>query len=219
LFTNTFYNFDVSKIPGDQNYLSLIVYSVIGSWFIALSSQASVHLPKNISMVPITMQTLAINLLSLFFSWQIALTASILYYVQIAIGLPFGADGQGGKYKLISPSGGYLIGFIIASFQISYMFHNQPKQTILFACSIMLLGSVIIYVCGLLWLPFGLYLKHNGRKSISEIMGNTKLLFWKNLLMWGCIPFIPGDLLKVVLSLFLYFLYVRIVSDISYVQA
>ena len=79
------------------------------------------------------------------------------------------------------PSGGYIVGFIVAAFLIGKLAERgwDRKPRILVA---MILGNVAIYAFGLSWLMYDL-------KASVE-----------NTLLWGLWPFIPGDALKLVLA-------------------
>mmetsp|Transcript_9000 Transcript_9000/g.8091 ORF Transcript_9000/g.8091 Transcript_9000/m.8091 type:complete len:182 (+) Transcript_9000:102-647(+) len=165
-----------------------IGYSALCALFIALMAQISFNLPKSISTVPITMQTFAINLIPLLFGLKIAVLSSIFYYIAIGYGLPVGASGEGGYKKLYGPTGGYLVGFILASIQIGIMYQDNPENILM----PLIIGNLIIFAAGVMWLPFGLSFKTGNKLS-----NYTNI---KDLLMWGFIPFIPGDLIKIALA-------------------
>eukprot|EP00483_Globobulimina_turgida_P012038 UN12060 len=133
------------------------------------------------------MQTFAICLIPLLLGCKIATLSAIFYYISIAVGLPFAAGGDGGLKKLYETTGGYLIGFVLASFQIGIMVENNPHFVII----PLVIGNIIIFISGVIWLPFGLSFKTGNKIS--------KFTNIKDLLMWGVIPFIPGDLLKIAL--------------------
>ena len=136
------------------------------------------------------MQTFAINIIPLFFGLKIAILSSIFYFIAIGYGLSVGAGGEGAYKKLYGPTGGYLVGFILASFQIGFMYENDPTKNIF---TPVILGNLIILIVGCMWLPFGLSYKTG--KKLSNF---TNI---KDILMWGLIPFIPGDLIKIGLAI------------------
>eukprot|EP01084_Bolivina_argentea_P171935 297865_1 len=135
-----------------MNVFAIFEYTIVSTLFISLMAQLSFNLPKSVSTVPITMQTFAINVIPLVFGAKIALFGSITYYCGIGMGLPIGAGGEGGVSKLYGPTGGYLVGFILASFQMGIMIENDLEMTLL----ALVLGNIIILVSGMIWLPFGL---------------------------------------------------------------
>lgn len=79
------------------------------------------------------------------------------------------------------PTGGYIVGFIFASYLIGKLAEKgwDRKAKIILS---MLMGNVIVYVFGLPWLMY----------DQSLTLGDT--------LLYGLWPFIPGDALKLVLA-------------------
>jgi len=92
------------------------------------------------------------------------------------LGLPVFAKG-GSPLYLIGPTGGYLIGFIGCAFVVGKLAELGFTKTFLKTFVMMLIGNLIIYVFGLLWLS----------RFVSGYM----------LLKVGLLPFIPGDLFKI----------------------
>ena len=94
-------------------------------------------------------------------------------------GLPWFARGGGMAY-LMSPTFGYIIGFVLAAYSIGWLcergFDRQVKTAIL----AMLIGNILLYIPGLLWL--------------------AKFIGFGKVLSVGLYPFIPGDLLKILLA-------------------
>jgi len=176
-----------------MDIVSTTGYSVLCTIFITAMAQLSFDLPEKISTVPVTMQTFAINIIPIIFDVKIATLASVWYYLCIAMGLPVGAGREGGSKKLYGPTGGYLVGFILASFQMGVMLETGAAQDPQSTFMALLIGNAIILLCGLVWLPFGLSFKTG--KPVSNFSN------MKDVLMWGLIPFIPGDLIKIVLAM------------------
>lgn len=86
--------------------------------------------------------------------------------------MPVFAGLKGGIAVLFGPTGGYILGFIPAAFVVGWLLE---KDIIAFA-----LGNVIIYAFGLPWLAF--------------------FVGWDQVLQMGLLPFLPGDLLKLILA-------------------
>jgi biotin transport system substrate-specific component len=86
-----------------------------GSLFIAALAQVSIRLP--FTPVPITGQTLGVLLVGTSFGWIRGGLALVVYLGEIAVGLPFAAEGEAGLDRLLlsTPSGGYLWGFLLAA--------------------------------------------------------------------------------------------------------
>ncbi len=112
-------------------------------------------------------------------------TISCLIYLAIGlVGLPVLSGYTGGPGKLFGPTGGYLFGFlpmaIIAGFFIHHFYHN-----ILVQFAGMLLGLMVCYAFGTLWLAF----------SAKMTLGAA--------LAAGVTPFILFDISKIVISILL----------------
>ncbi len=103
--------------------------------------------------VPITLQTLAIALIALTYKPRETFYSLGLYVGLGVLGLPLFSHFQGGIHVLLSPRGGYLIGFILGGTAMSWLAaHPIFKNTygsIAFSC---LWGTVLLYFCGVLGL-------------------------------------------------------------------
>lgn len=123
------------------------------SWVIALSAQISVPLP----FVPITMQNTTVMLIALLASTPIAVGTTGLYFLQAAWGFPIMAGGKGGLIAIMGPTGGFLIGFIVMAFLVSFLAKrvNNLEGGISFMISrfcILSVGQMGLYLCGLFWM-------------------------------------------------------------------
>jgi len=143
---------------------------------------AYIHVP--IGPVPIVLTNLFVLLSGLLLGSRLAFSSTALYVFLGAIGLPVFYGGKGGIAHLIGPTGGYLMGFIVASF-ITGLISERFRHQILGEIIAVTLGSLIVYSLGLPWLKF-----------VTKIP-LTKI-FWV-----GMIPFLPGDTIKAVLAIIL----------------
>ena len=148
-----------------------------GCLFVALLAQ--VKIPLGFTPVPITGQTFAVLLVGAALgSWRGG--AALLLYLVAGTWLPFYAGGASGFVGSIA-SGGYIVGFIFAAFAVGWLAERgwDRKPWILLA---MLVGNVILYVPGLLWLA-------------TFAPAETR---WATTMEWGLYPFIIGDAIKLV---------------------
>jgi biotin transport system substrate-specific component len=165
---------------------SSLIYKVTLAFSFAcltgLSAQFRFYLPG--SPVPITGQTFAVLLAGILLGkWWGGISQGV--YVGIgAIGVPWFAGFNGGIGYLFGPTGGYIIGFIFAAFFLGYFMDNYVRSRgFLVMLALMLFANfVLIFTPGLLQLYF---------------FTGASLGIWE-LLMIGMIPFIAGDLVKVV---------------------
>ena len=159
-----------------------LLYDVLliagGSLFIALLSQIKIPLP--FTPVPVTGQTFGVLLTGALLGRNRGALAVLAYLSEGIAGLPVFAGGGAGILHLLGPTGGYLFGFIGAAYMVGLLaekgWDRKTGSTIL----MMTLGSFIIFAAGLTWLVF--------------YSGSDRLL------MMGLFPFIPGDIIKIVLA-------------------
>lgn len=100
------------------------------------------------------------------------------------MGLPVfaGTPEKGiGLAYMLGPTGGYLIGFVLAATACGFLAEQGWDRSFGRVVAAMVIGNAIIYTCGVLWL-------------------GTVIGWDKPVLQYGLIPFIPGDLAKIVLA-------------------
>lgn len=149
---------------------------VLGSTLLGLSAQVEVPFYP----VPMTMQTFGVLLVAMAFGRRLGTATVLFYLLEGAIGLPVFAGGAAGPGVFFGPTGGYLIGFVLAAFVVGGFADLGWDRRALQAAAALLLGNTLIYVPGLLWL--------------GAIIG------WdKPILELGLLPFVPGDALKIAL--------------------
>jgi biotin transport system substrate-specific component len=151
-----------------------------GTAFVALAAQVSFDIPG--TPVPITGQTFAVVLVGASLGALLGLTSLGLYLFVGALGAPVYADGNHGWDVLTGPTGGYIVGFVLAAAVTGLLAQNRWDRRFSSAVAAMLTGNVLIYAVGLPWLA--LDADFGFRDTMSE----------------GLAPFIPGDLLKLYLA-------------------
>lgn len=127
-----------------------------GSLTVAALAQLYVKLP--FTPVPVTGQTLAVLIVGAGLGGLRAGGALLLYLGWIALGLPFGAEGQGGAelLGLTSATGGYLWGFVVAAAVVGRLAELGWDRKLRSALGAMLLGEIIIFTSGVTWLASAL---------------------------------------------------------------
>lgn len=151
-------------------HLALIL---IGTALIALSARVSILIPGN--PVPFTGQTFGVLLTAGALGFRRGLAASVLYLALGVIGLPVFARGDHGLTVLLGASGGYLIGFVLASGLVGRLAELGWDRNILGAVGAMLLGSLLIYAIGVPWLAFTAF---GGDMSTAFDKGMRTFLIW-----------------------------------------
>jgi biotin transport system substrate-specific component len=161
-----------------------------GSLLIAGLAQVSFRLP--FTPVPITGQTLGVLLVGTGLGWVRGGLALAMYLAEIALGLPFAAEGEAGldRLALVTPSGGYLWGFLLAAIVMGWLANRGWDRHIGSSIGVMLMGSVVIYLVGIPWL--------HGSPTFAALLGHTPSV--EETLQAGLYPFIIGDILKLLLA-------------------
>jgi biotin transport system substrate-specific component len=119
-----------------------------GSFFIALCAQISIPLAP----VHFTMQTFAILLISQLFGARKGTYVVCLYLLEGALGLPVFANYSCGIGALMSPTGGYLLGFVPAAYFTGRLLECDTRKNFISYFAAGLVGKVLIYICGYLHL-------------------------------------------------------------------
>jgi biotin transport system substrate-specific component len=152
---------------------------VLGSLLVAVCAHISI--PLWFTPVPVTLQTFAVLLLGLFLSPSLSAAALLLYLIEGAIGLPvFSPYAPAGFLHLLGPTGGYLLSWPFAAALTGLLrsrFSSRGFAPSLLAAAT---GSLFILLCGAAW--FGI-LTHQSAGAV---------------LVLAVLPFLPGDILKVV---------------------
>jgi len=149
---------------------------------------AQVRFPLPWSPVPITGQTFAVLLAGVLLGRWWGGTSIAIYAGLGAIGLPWFAGWTGGIGILAGPTGGYIIGFILAALFLGHFTDKYIRSRSFFSMlGLMLFANfVLIHIPGLIQLHFWLSLVKGEAVTLSQ------------LLMMGTIPFIAGDVTKAI---------------------
>ncbi len=156
------------------------------SLFAALTATgAYMFIPLPFSPVPLTMQTLFVYLSGACLGSRRGALSQLIYILLGSIGLPVFAGGRAGVGVLFGPTGGYLAGFVVGAYIIGKLVEVRRNQgftdTFLTVASVVA-GTVAIYVLGVLQLSNWLKIDVGAA------------------LIVGVLPFLPGDVLKIILA-------------------
>jgi biotin transport system substrate-specific component len=127
--------------------------------------------------VPFTLQPLVVLLAGMLLGPRLA-PLSVLVYLGLGLIAPVYAGGQAGLGTLLGPTGGYLMGFLLAAWVtgvVSWAGRPSLARFLLAGC----LGLVPLYALGATWLAFHL--------EIDSLWG---------VLVAGVLQFVPLDVLK-----------------------
>lgn len=153
-----------------------------------LSVSAWVAVP--IGTVPVTLQTLTLLLATGLLGWKRAFFVSLAYLLLGFIGVPVFSGFTGGAGALLSPTGGYLVGFLfmpLCTGAFLPWIEKAEEKALPYALS-SLAGLLACYLFGTLWCVLGL--------------GGTTIGFFAAL--GACVlPYLPLDIVKLVVAVFL----------------
>lgn len=161
--------------PSPSRTNDLVSAALVASLMAATSWVAGMFQP-----VPVSLQTLFVVLAALLLSpgWAMA---SMLTYVLLGVaGLPVFAQGKAGVGVLLGPTGGYLVGFIVAATlaaALRRLLEGRLKRLLVdgVAAAVVLLT---VYAVGAAWLAWSLRLSPGA--AIAA----------------GVLPFVVGDAVK-----------------------
>ncbi len=153
-----------------------VFLAIAGSLLIWLSAKIQIPLQP----VPMTLQTLAILIIGAAYGWRLGMATVALYLAEGAAGMPVFAGPVAGYIYMLGGTGGYLIGFLLASGVVGWLAERRLDRNILTTALAMLAGNVIIHGFGVAWLQ--------------------SFIGWEKAAMLGSAPFFYGDLIKLALA-------------------
>jgi len=135
--------------------------------------------------VPLTLQTLFTLLAAMTLGSVMGMLSQIIYVMLGVIGLPVFAGFKTGIGILFGPTGGFLFGFIISAYIIGKIIELKKEKNFFYYFLAGIIGTIILYIVGITQL------------SLVTDMGIKKAL------MVGMLPFLPGDILKIIAASFI----------------
>ena len=152
-----------------------LVLILAGSILLAASAHAKVPFWP----VPLSMQTLVVLVLGASYGWRLGGATLIAYLAEGAAGLPVFAGGAGPAY-MAGPTGGYLLGFVLAATLAGWFAERGFMRNILLAVAAFLVADAVVFAFGVGWL--------------SQLIGYQKAI------VGGLQPFMPAEALKIILA-------------------
>jgi biotin transport system substrate-specific component len=151
-----------------------------GTVFMALMAQIAIPVPG--SPVPITGQTLGVLLIGTAYGASLGLATIAIYVALGLIGAPILAQGAHGFARLSGPTGGYLIGMLMAAYVVGFLAERRWDVRLQTSFGQMILGEILVFAPGLIWLKI--------------YTGAT----WTWTIAAGFTPFIVGEIIKIGLA-------------------
>ena len=143
---------------------------------------AQVRIPLPFTPVPLSLQTFAVLLAGLVLGGGSGALSQAVYVAVGTLGAPVFAGGAGTAW-LFGPTGGYLMGFVLAALLVGQLSRAlDARQRPWRLLGVLAAGIVAVYVPGVIWL------------ALLTGMGLGKAV------VFGALPFVPGDVLKALLA-------------------
>ena len=101
-----------------------------------------------VGVVPITLSVFALFLVASLFPMRVALCATAIYLAVGALGLPVFSAFTGGFFAFVSPSGGFLWGYLPAVFTVAFFARKAGGRLWLLLVGL-LLALAVLYAFGL----------------------------------------------------------------------
>ena len=138
-------------------------------------------IPLPFSPVPISLTNFAIFLAIFVLGMKSGTISFIIYLLLGAIGVPVFSSFSRGLQVLAGPTGGYLIGFSFLALIMGFALDHFDRKLVPTIIG-MIIGMAVCYAFGTVWLA----------KLLS--------LSFKEGLMMGVIPYLPGDAAKIIIA-------------------
>ena len=138
-------------------------------------------IPLPFSPVPISLTNFAIFLAIFVLGMKNGTISFIIYLLLGAVGVPVFSSFRGGLQVLAGPTGGYLIGFIFLALIMGFALDHFDRKLVPTIIG-MIIGMAVCYAFGTVWLA----------KLLS--------LSFKEGLMMGVIPYLAGDVAKIIIA-------------------
>ena len=161
-----------------RSLLSDALLVVGGAAFTGLLAQVVIPLQP----VPITGQTLAVLLVGSTLGAVRGALAMVVYAVLGIVGVPWFSDATSGWHIVAGPTGGYIVGFILAAGLTGWLAQRQWDRRVVGAFVSFMAGTGVTFAIGLPWLAASLGL--NLEQTLNA----------------GLYPFIIGGVIKALLA-------------------
>ncbi|WP_081861143.1 biotin transporter BioY [Butyrivibrio sp. AE2032] len=179
-----------SQAVKNRAFIYDLVLISISAALITISSWISIP----IGPVPFTLQTMGILAVMLTCGGRRGTLAILVYLAIGAVGVPVFAGFKGGLSAFAGPTGGFLIGFLLAAlvyWLLEKAFFKRlmtsTVRTWVLGAVISLIFEIVMYVFGVIWF-MTVYAAQTGPVGLATVM------------TWCVLPFIIPDLVKIVFA-------------------
>lgn len=189
LFTklNSFATISLTKIFWGLTIMNIRVLTYIALFAAIMGVMGLMPpIPLGFTPVPVTLQTLGVMLAGSILGARLgpkyAAYSMILFLLLVAAGMPLLSGGRGGLGSFVTPSGGYLIGWVAGAYVIGYICYKVKEMSLYKLILANIVGGIlVIYLFGI---PVQAFM-------MDIPIGETIIL---------SLAFLPGDLTKVMIG-------------------
>ena len=133
---------------------------------ICVSAQLAIPLPIG---VPFTLQVLMVMLTALILKPLYSVISLLLYVLLGVVGLPVFSGAKSGIGTILSPTGGFIIGFVLAAFFVSLL-KGVLGRKLGGKLTVVIIGIPVMYIPGI-----ALYMVYTGADLVSAIVTLTSV--------------------------------------------
>ena len=154
----------------------------------ATAAAAQISMPLPFTPVPLTMQDMVVLIGGAALGSRLGMMASLVYLAAGFAGLPVFAVSPAlpqGALRLLGPTGGYLLSYPVAAFLTGRLAESGFDRRYATSVVAMAAGLAVIFAFGVTWLAF---------------FARPAGVGFSGALHAGLYPFLPGDLLKILLG-------------------
>ena len=152
-------------------------------FLLVVSLTPSIKIFLSFSPVPLVVQNIVFLSYAAVYGKKRGVLLAGAYIIEGLLGLPIFVAANSGLTLLMSPTAGYILGYVVSSYLVGYLFEKKKENSFFIRFSYLLIGAMLIDFLGMLFL--------------SVYIG------WKMAFFLGAMPFILGDLIKVYIASFL----------------
>lgn len=139
-----------------------------------------IAIPLFFTPIPLALQPHVCLLMGILLGRRLGSISVALFLLLGALDLPVYSQGLGGFSVLLGPRGGYLIGYLLATWVTGYVIEKKQLSSPRLKTIAMGIGNLVIYLCGL--------------PQLALFVGIEKVF------LLGMLPFLAGDLLKLFIA-------------------
>lgn len=155
-----------------------LAYYAMFAALTVICAQIAIPLPGD---VPLSLATFAVMLSGALLGTFGGAVSQLVYVLLGAVGVPVFASFSGGLGRIVGPTGGYIIGYILMALIIGLIVTKTKKKFYIYLLA-MAAGTIVCYTLGTAWYVFS--------TKTALLPALTACVF----------PFLPGDIVKIILA-------------------